>query len=574
MAKGQSCATHSRGAPIQTDCTATKPSASFRDVSERVGQKFCAHPEAKETRALFCRYPPRFYGHQGVCRQYSQFCPFQELQVERDAERVETAVVNVDAQLFGALESCGVLREEIWIFKVFVHWCPHCQQLMPRLYRLAFMLQRWGVRQLRFGAINCATEHDLCASQKWPGHPLLVVKYLGIKRHIHDAIEHWVNVVKDAQLRAMLPRYAVPGEYPLLKLLLEQLPEEVAPPAVWKPLFDDEASAQSGACPNVTAMHPTVPSNVDEVVGNAWSDGEADVTPRKRWTDALLSVQLIFQEWIAPLGDDGNVHAFSYQQVLVMESWVELLTSNLPPAFGILDQLLILRRHLRARLRDAQAPDGGCLCVDEWREWTAPLMKRVADVGQQNFSVSSACLSDTCRFWSLLHTIAAQGHHRQLGFTPAEENPTSRLSPNSLLTTVHGFIQHFFKCLYCRRHFLEQFDMGSYGLGQARTNTADTVLYFWRLHNAVSVRVAAEHGCADADRRWPPISLCPQCWETRTSNDWPILAESLALRGKYLLDEQPLRWFRLKAIPEEFAILQFLINAFIEERTSLPSLAR
>ena len=80
--------------------------------------------------------------------------------------------------------------------------------------------------RLRFGAVNCATEHELCSEQKWPGHPLLVARYLGPDRRVHDAIEHWVDIVKDAQLKAMLPRYALPGEYPLLKVLLEQLPED------------------------------------------------------------------------------------------------------------------------------------------------------------------------------------------------------------------------------------------------------------------------------------------------------------------------------------------------------------
>ena len=80
------------------------------------------------------------------------------------------------------VEDCGVFSKELWIFKVFVHWCPHCQQLMPRLYKLALILRQRGVRAVRFGAVNCATEHELCAAQNWPGHPLLVARYLGPDR--------------------------------------------------------------------------------------------------------------------------------------------------------------------------------------------------------------------------------------------------------------------------------------------------------------------------------------------------------------------------------------------------------
>ncbi|CAE8672682.1 unnamed protein product, partial [Polarella glacialis] len=341
-----------------------------RALSEANGEKFCAHPEAKETRAYFCRYPPRFYAHAGICTQYAQFCPFPELQSEGDASVIETAVVNVDGNLFHALEECGVFQEEVWIFKVFVHWCPHCQQLMPRLYRLALVLRQHGVTNLRFGAINCATEHDLCASQNWPGHPLLVAKYLGPNREVHDAIEHWVEVVKDAQLRAMLPRYALPGEFPVLKLLLEQLPESLAPKSAWSPLFEEAAGAGgagSGACPNLTALHTSRPEAIEEPVGNGWHDVEANFTARRRWTDAFIMLRHIFQEWIAPIGDDGNTEAFSYRQLVVIEAWVGILSSNLPPPFGIADELQGLRNSLLARLRAAQTAEGSRLCAEDWK---------------------------------------------------------------------------------------------------------------------------------------------------------------------------------------------------------------
>ena len=43
-------------------------------------------------------------GHAGICQQYAQFCPFEELNAERDASRINLAVVNVDAEMFYSLE--------------------------------------------------------------------------------------------------------------------------------------------------------------------------------------------------------------------------------------------------------------------------------------------------------------------------------------------------------------------------------------------------------------------------------------------------------------------------------------
>ena len=38
---------------------------------------------------------------------------------------------------------------------------------------------------------------------------------------------------QDAQLRQMLPRYAMPGEFPVLKILLEHLPSTLLPQKAW-----------------------------------------------------------------------------------------------------------------------------------------------------------------------------------------------------------------------------------------------------------------------------------------------------------------------------------------------------
>ena len=60
---------------------------------------------------------------------------------------------------------------------------------------------------------------------------------------------------------------------------------------------------------------------VNDVVGNGWHDVERNFTVRQRWTDALIMLRHLFQEWIAPVGDDGNVDAFSYSQLRV--TWMK-----------------------------------------------------------------------------------------------------------------------------------------------------------------------------------------------------------------------------------------------------------
>ena len=51
----------------------------------------------------------------------------------------------------------------------------------------------------------------------------------------------------------------------------------------------------------------------------------------------------------------------------------------------------------------------------------------------------------------------------------------------------------------------------------------------WRFHTAVSTRVSALHSCVDSDRRWPPSSLCPSCWQPSDQSAlWEVLSEAKA----------------------------------------------
>ncbi|CAK9055120.1 unnamed protein product [Durusdinium trenchii] len=640
---GARCAAPRRAALGAAACSRFGAGADLSGVSDMIGNKFCEHPEAKDARALFCRYPPRFYAHAGICRQYAQFCPFEELKSETNPSHIDLAVVNVDAEMFYALEECGAFKSEFWIFKVFVHWCPHCQQLMPLLYRLALRLRQAKVAFLRFGAVNCATEHALCSEQGWLGHPLLVAKYLGPDQAVHGAIEHWIDVVKDAQLRQMLPRYALPGEFPVLKLLLEHLPTNLVPTVAWADLFE-APPGPSGACPNVTALHPEHPTSMEDFVGNGWHDVERNFTVRRRMTDALIMLRHIFQEWIAPVGDDGlpriwtyefpasmevegsqappllegslpgalgghrvylvyfhdcrevacfccvfvivgcrllwkihrdawgkprpsvsrcrisqgNVEAFSYRQLIDIEAWVALLIRNLPEAFAIQSFLRELHRALMIRVRAAQTKEGSSLCANEWKSLTSNLLASINDVGQKHFAFPSACASDTCRMWSLLHILASEGLRKErMGL---ESRPAQ---PHAMLSALRGFIDHFFKCHYCRRHFLRQYEEGSYGRQLAEESYEELVLYLWRFHTAVSTRVSALHSCVDSDRRWPPSSLCPSCWQPSDQSAlWEVLSEA---KAKTKEGQPTLRALEMSAMPNEAEILKFLESSFSEQ---------
>lgn len=69
----------------------------------------CLGPKFELTWWFLCHQ-----GHAGICQQYSQFCPFQELNNERDADRINLAVVNVDAEMFYSLEDGMLVVWPTW----------------------------------------------------------------------------------------------------------------------------------------------------------------------------------------------------------------------------------------------------------------------------------------------------------------------------------------------------------------------------------------------------------------------------------------------------------------------------
>merc|ERR1712192_9016 len=86
---------------------------------------------------------------------------------------------------------------------------------------------------------------------------------------------------------------------------------------------------------------------------------------------------------------------------------------------------------------------------------------------------------------------------------------------------IRDAVDNFLTCTACREHFLEAYDSCRYGRCEVLTARTEKdrvrrmVLWIWRVHNAVSMRVVTENhqrNPTTVDRRWPPYRDCPGCW--------------------------------------------------------------
>merc|ERR1719409_1879297 len=166
--------------------------------SRRVGEANCQHPTLQpggppapmpnaappETSKHFCKYPPPFdlapsEEGSGYYPAEFSFPPefFSDESLPHDEAAKDLAVINLDMALFRSLAPCG--GQELWLLEFYVHWCPHCQAMMPKLFKLAVALKAAGV-PVRVGAVNCATASDLCGAFQVMGHPMVAFFYGGV----------------------------------------------------------------------------------------------------------------------------------------------------------------------------------------------------------------------------------------------------------------------------------------------------------------------------------------------------------------------------------------------------------
>jgi len=454
--------------------------------SRAIGEASCNHPTLRdgdqaekpplqnalrsETAKNFCRYPPPFdlrESEDGRGFRSAQF-EFPEklfnLTAIQEENFGELAVVNLDMNLFRSnIATCG----EFWLIEFYVHWCPHCMSVMPKFYKLAVALRSMGAK-LRIGAVNCATQKELCGAFRVIGHPLAaffypaggnpsgqvqLFEYAGKDVRVNTAL-NYLKAHRNPAWDAGLPEGMEPQRHlfsaEATNDLIRLLPEEYRPTDAVMRWLGNASSAGAGVVcpekrpwydaakkrPQSAAEGPGSEQNGSETEeqeegeedeeeekkdqeeepptdfpGSGWPGFEHRATAAHRIQDAAQAVVYTLEEWVVPSIAGPSPHGFAYKELLELQGWVSLLAASLPsaseggpPELGA--ALGALRRELAKRLRNIEAADGrGALCLGEWRGLVAPVRGALeAAVGRA--ALPSLCRTETCRIWTLLHLLS------------------------------------------------------------------------------------------------------------------------------------------------------------------------
>ena len=108
----------------------------------------------------------------------------------------------------------------------------------------------------------------------------------------------------------------------------------------------------------------------------------------------------------------------------------------------------------------------------------------------------------TCGLWLLFHTTLAN---------------SDRLMAPDVLKAIREWVGSFFGCSHCAAHFVEYYQKNG---GDYVRDHISAVLWLWKAHNAVSMRLRGDEvASGDEDRGgrprvlWPSLEACPTCYK-------------------------------------------------------------
>jgi thiol-disulfide isomerase/thioredoxin len=108
-----------------------------------------------------------------------------------------------------------------------------------------------------------------------------------------------------------------------------------------------------------------------------------------------------------------------------------------------------------------------------------------------------------CGLWLLLHslTVGLAEVDASAGVaSSAIVEEAKRVNARDGMVAIRGFVQHFFECTHCRRHFLAM----SADVEEQVSTGRDAMLWLWRAHNNVTSRLLQERE-SDTDN---PVRIC------------------------------------------------------------------
>jgi len=215
-----------------------------------------------------------------------------------------------------------------------------------------------------------------------------------------------------------------------------------------------------------------------------------------------------------------------------MQNWLKLLSVSLPSEWDVHRPI----HALSMALEDDSLSDDPQTLKNWLRRYYSPSQK---DEGWTDSCQNKELQTDgfTCGFWKLLHIVTLgiaeyRGTKNLIDRQRRYSERTKVFSPSLAADTIRNYIEHFFTCKPCRKHFLQTYDdchKNQRCQRLADNGNDDTSpqhwkelsLWLWEFHNDVSVRLLRERSSKNSSSPptlanevaiiFPTVNSCPLC---------------------------------------------------------------
>ncbi|KAL5268509.1 hypothetical protein ACHWQZ_G002401 [Mnemiopsis leidyi] len=253
---------------------------------------------------------------------------------------------------------------------------------------------------------------------------------------------------------------------------------------------------------NVESGAADLEASIRQIIGNETSSNtEFEVEDGGRNQDGLDFVDTSLQYNVYELDMQSAINTALYMEVGLKTEFTEKELEDLNNFISVVRRCGSWTLDYKKQLgRIKKGLDKATTLTNT--DWVA-VMEDAADAGFPRNSTFLGCKGSkpttrgyTCGLWILFHTMLTSCYKASPGSV-------------SVLRAIHGYVDSFFTCSYCRNHFLsmsEQMRLLSI------TDDQTAILAFWEAHNQVNHRLSTEvHDPYFPKVQFPPRSLCAKC---------------------------------------------------------------
>jgi thiol-disulfide isomerase/thioredoxin len=381
-------------------------------------------------------------------------------------------------------------NSEIRVF--YARWCPHCVVFAPKFKALANKAVADGF-DVKFTAISCVELKSVCDEYNIKGYPAVRAFQFNSDTFSHGLTGKQLSH-DEVSIRDYVLKYA-----------------EKLTSVMKQPLIDNSHE-------NKVFESATVPENVKKWVHNTLRRDAREATPHERLHDALSSFEFMILE--------EGISALTEVKRTVLIRALRIVSFALPHGDFEFEQKKQMYSSISNEIAIANLKG-----VPDTIEHKYFKSKSVSTLKWTSCGIENGF---TCGVWNLFHfiTIAVDMNCNSLINSALREGNKDDFCNVAVIKSLfRDMVASFFPCEMCRDNFLKDYDSCSYDhCNLSRYDFAGLQLWFWKLHNSVTIRIFHEQlelsggNTAHAGKVrdiclniiWPSRQQCKNCYNQIT----------------------------------------------------------